>query len=155
MKRIVFPIIFLICLCACSRTYTPVIISAGSMNAVYNTGDFSYLCRVEWNEDNASVLVNSTRASGLVMTCDGREVTYNRNGMIRSFLIDDAPSRNPALVLYQVMSSLDTASVELVDDSYFYRGRTNAGEYLFVQRIDNTYDYIEIPSADISIHFTN
>lgn len=157
MKKIIPVFLLAVCLCGCSaKSITPVITTDFTLNAVYKTGDFSYECVIEKKDGVLSVAPTSTRASGMFITYDGKTVTFDRHSMIYSFDKSEVDSTNPALVLYEVFSSvesMDLNAVEILDNEFRYSGKTSVGDYVLIQNIDNSYKSIEIADADINITF--
>jgi hypothetical protein len=138
-----------------SQIYNPVISNEFEADATYTIGDFSYKCNIVKTEQDVSITANSTYAQGLTISCDGKNVTYKRNDMEKSISCDDVDCTNPALILYQVLFSLEDAQVQLVGDEYQYTSKTDAGDYVFIQGKDNSYKSLLISQADIEITFSS
>lgn len=157
MKKIISALLLALCLCGCSaKSITPVIKADFTLNAVYKTGDFSYDCVIAKKDGVLSVSPTSTRASGMFITYDGKKVTFDRRSMTYSFDKTEIDPTNPALLLYEVFSSVestDVNTVKMVENEFVYSGKTSVGDYVFVQNIDNSYKSIDIADADINITF--
>ena len=134
--------------------YTPVIKADLSLSAVYKTGDFSYSCKIVKKENEVSVIPVSTRAKGLVISCSGKEVTFKKNKFVKTFSVDEIDITNPAVILYQVFSSLDSAQVSLIEDEFTYTGNCSLGKYILTQKKDNSFKSLTVPQAEIEIIFT-
>ncbi len=157
MKKIIPAFLLVLCLCGCSaKSITPVVTTDFTLNAVYKTGDFSYECVIAKKDGVLSVTPTSTRASGMFITYDGQKVTFDRHSITYSFDKSEIDPTNPALVLYEVFSSvesMDLNTVKTVDNEFYYRGKTSVGDYVLIQNTDNSYKSIEIADADINITF--
>lgn len=144
-------------LCGCTaKSYTPVITTDFEMNAVYQTGDFSFDCVISKNGNVLCVTPTSTSATGMIITYDGKTVTFNRNNMIKEFDKNVIDSTNPAIVLYQVflsVESTDLSTVTLVNEQYQYTGKTDVGDFVLLQNNDNSFDTLTIPNANIKVTF--
>lgn len=157
MKKIISALLLALCLCGCSaKVITPVITTDFTLNAVYETGDFSYECVVAKKDGILSVSPTNTRASGMFITYDGRKVTFDRHSMTFSFDKAEVDPTNPAVLLYEVFSSAESMepdSVKITEDLFIYSGKTTVGDYVLTLNKDNSYKSIEIPDADINIRF--
>jgi hypothetical protein len=155
MKKTIPLFLILLTLVGCSaKIYTPVINTEFELNAVYQTGDFSYNCEIVKNEDFVSVTPTSTNASGMIITYDGKNVTFNRNDMVKSISADEIVKTNPAVVIYEVFNYIETfenLDVQRIDNKYQYTGKTSLGNFILVQNDDNSIESIEIPTYNIII----
>ena len=62
---------------SCSvKINTPEVPKAFTQNAVVTSGDFSYECEICKKEGSVSITVKNTNALGLVMTYDGKNVSF-------------------------------------------------------------------------------
>ena len=151
MKRIL-PFFLVVLLSACAtQKYTPVINEDFKISAIYRTGGFSYSCDIEKQGDTVYITPTSTRAKGLVISCNGREVTLKRKSFEKTFSIKDIDKTNPAIILYQVFTSLGDAKTQLIEGDFTYTGNCSLGKYILKQRKDNSIVSLEIPQADIQI----
>lgn len=157
MKKIIPLFLLVLVLSGCAaKIYTPVINTEFEVNAVYQTGDFSYNCKIVKKDGSISVTPTTTNAAGMIITYNGTDVTFDKDGMIRTMSAAKAEKTNPAIVLYEVFSYIETAddlNAERIDDSFQYTGQTSLGSFVLVQNKDNSFDYIEIPNAGISVLF--
>jgi hypothetical protein len=154
MKRIIPIFLILLLLSGCKmRNYTPVINEDMKLSAIYKTGDFSFSCDIIRQGDVVSITPTSTRAKGLVISCNGKEVTFKRNKLKTTFDISELDKTNPAIIFYQVFSSLSDAEVKLIDGVFTYTGNCALGKYILKQTKRNELLSLEIPSADILITF--
>ena len=154
MKKII-PIVFVILLLAgcAAEQYTPVIKADYNLSAIYRAGDFSYSCKIEKAGNSISLTPTSTKAKGMIISCNGKEVSFKRKSFKKSFPIENIDKTNPAVILYQVFSSLDSAAVSLIDDEFIYTGSCSLGKYILTQKKDNSLKSLSIPQADIEINF--
>ncbi len=156
MKKLVPLICILLTLCGCSaRNITPTTNTTVDLSAVYRVGDFYYDCDIVWENGVLTVTPTTTLAAGMVMSCDGKMVTFNRNDMIKSLPVAKVSAYNPSVVLYEVISSLSILHSEKVNDGYSYNGTTSVGEFVLLQSKDNNYISLSIPQADIEVEFKN
>ena len=154
MKKIIPLFLVLLLLSGCkTKTYTPVINEDFKLSAIYKTGDFSYLCDIEKKGDSISITPTSTRAKGLVINCDGKTVSFMRKDFVKTFEIGEMDKTNPALLLQQVFSNLQSAQVNLIDGFYTYSGNCSLGNYILKQSRENAFVSLEFPRAGIRIDF--
>jgi len=154
MKKIIMIISVMLVLAGCSaEKYTPVINEDFKASAIYNTGDFSFSCDIEKTGNTVSISPSSTRAKGMVISCNGKEVIFKRNNLVKAFEIGEISKRNPAVLLHQVFSSLESADVKLIDNCFTYTGNCSLGEYILKQAKDNSFVSLSFPQADIEIDF--
>lgn len=155
MKKILLLLVLLLCLTACStRVYTPVIKDEFTLDAVYETGDFSYTCRIVKTQQAVSITPTSTYAKGMSICCDGRNVTFTKDEKEMPFAMETLDITNPAIVLYEVFTSLADAEAVKNGDTYEYRGVVSAGNYLLCQNTQGDYVTLTLPAADIAITFS-
>lgn len=154
MKKIIPLFLALLLLSGCSaERLTPVINEDLKLSAIYKTGDFSFSCEIEKKGNEIKFTPTSTKAKGLIITCNGKELIFKRKNFSKSFKVDEIDKTNPALILYQVFSSLESAEVNLIDDKFCYKGNCSLGKYILKQNKDNSFHSLEIPMAEISIMF--
>lgn len=156
MKKLIFSLCLALLLVGCTAGQnTPIVFDDYKLDAAYTVGDFSFDCRVIYHDSVVTFVPTSTKASGMHITCDGATVTYDRNGMVRSFDTKAVSPFNPALVLYQVFSSLSTASADRVENCYHLTGKTSIGDYSLILSLDGYPLSLTVPNADISVDFAN
>ncbi len=139
---------------SCSvKTYTPEIKSEFETDAVYTFGEFTYKCKIIKTADYVSVAPLETRASGMVIKCNGKSVTFTKGSFEKSFPVNDIDATNPAYALYCVFTSLDTASAEYRDGRYYFSSKIPAGEYILTVSKASEFISLSLPQAGISIEF--
>jgi len=154
MKKLIPFVLVLLLFSGCKmRNYTPVINEDYKLSAIYKTGDFSFSCDIEKKGETVFVTPTSTRAKGLVISCNGKEVTFKRNKLIKTFDIYELDKTNPAIIFYQVFASLPDAEVHLIDGVFTYTGNCSLGKYILKQSKKNELLSLEIPQSDIYITF--
>lgn len=154
MKKIIPLFLILVTLFGCSaKTYTPVIDTAFSINAVYKTGDFSYFCKIDSCDNSISITPTTTYAEGMTITYDGKNVNFKKGNFSKSIDGDKIDSTNPAKILYEVFNYLDTSKVKRVGDTFQYTGKTSVGNFVLIQNDDNSLKSLSIPDAGITITF--
>lgn len=139
-------------------SYTPVICTDFDLNAVYQTGDFSYSCKIKRDKKGVKVTVLSTSARGMTITYDGQNVTFSYHKMTKSIDGESIDKTNPAIVLYQVFSAFDNINnikCEKVKNGFQYIGKTSIGDFVLIQDKSNNFKNISIPSQNISVKILN
>jgi len=155
MKKIIPVFLILLLFSGCKmRDYTPVINEDFKCSAIYTTGDFSFSCDIEKKGDTINITPTSTRAKGMVISCNGREVALRRNNLVNTFDVGEIDKTNPAVLLHQVFANLDAAEVNLIEGAFTYSGRCSLGNYILKQGRDNKLISLAFPQADISITFS-
>ena len=156
-KLILLLILIPLFLCGCvQKTYTPVLETEFDLNAVYKTGDFSYSCRIKRTKEYVSITPTSTNAKGMTIKFDGSRVYFLKDGMKKEFARDEIDSTNPAVVLYEVFSSIERVpppEVKIKNSAFNYVGTTSVGTFTLVQSKAEKLKSITIPDAQIEIVF--
>jgi hypothetical protein len=156
MKKIIPLFLLMLMFAGCSaKIYTPVVNTEFELNAVYQTGDFSYNCEIVKSNNVVSITPTSTNAAGMVITYDGQVVTFNRNDMVKTLSAGEIVKTNPAVVIYDVFNYIDTTEnldVQKIGDQYQYTGKISLGDFVLIQNSDNSIESIEIPAANIIIN---
>lgn len=138
------------------KHFTPVINTDFDLNAVYKTGDFSCLCTVEMKNNAVTVTSISGKTKGLSVTYDGKNTSFLLNGKMQNSVSSaQTPAKNPSKLLYSVFTSLENCDdIKIVDGKYNYSGKTDVGNFLLVQSVDNNkYESVSIPDADFKMEF--
>jgi len=149
----VFVILALTLTSCTSKTYIPEIKNSFETKALYTFGDFTYNCKITKDESSVSVLINDTNAAGMVIKCDGESVTFTQGNMKKAFPVSDIDVTNPALVLYQVFTSIETSNARLGGDGYLFSGTVSAGEYTLTVSKAGEYKALSLSGAKISVKF--
>ena len=89
----------------------------------------------------------------MIISCNGKEVSFKRKNFEKTFPIERIDKTNPAVILYQIFSSLDVAEVHLIDEEFIYTGNCSLGKYILTQSKDNSLKSLSIPQAEIEIIF--
>ena len=154
MKKSILLFVLLLCLTGCStRVYTPVIKDEFTLNAVYETGDFSYTCKIVKTQQAVSVIPTSTAAQGMTIKCDGQTVTFQKDNMVIPFATENTDVTNPAVILYEVFTSLTDAQAAKNGECFEYRDVVGAGGYVLQQNLQGDFTQLDLPSAGIHITF--
>lgn len=144
----------LLLLVGCSaKNLTPTIPQSFKSNAVYSVGDYSFDCCIEYSDNTAVIETKSTRAFGMVITCDGKSVTYTQRKLKKSFDMPVVTKYNPAVILYQVFSSLPDADASRLDESFELKGKASVGDYSLIIDDSGNPISLSIPNAKITIDF--
>lgn len=145
MKKYIL-ILFMLCLAGCSAgSLTPTINTTVDSNAVYEVGDFSFECRISYDGELATVVPLSTSAKDMVMSCDGRVVTFNRNDMTKQLLYEDVTPYNPSVIIFNILTKLPSSTK--ADNGYIVK--TPIGECTV--EYDDSIKSLSIPDANIRI----
>ena len=111
LKKIILSLCIVLCLCGCSgEKTTPATITDTSFDAVYTTGDFSFNCNIKWQNDTAYITATSTNATGLTISCDGREVVFTKGTMIKRENRENIDNTNPAVLLWEIFTALESGT---------------------------------------------
>lgn len=158
IKRIFALTLLLLVISGCAKkTYTPVLETEFKLNAVYKSGDFSYSCRIVKTENYVSITPVSTKAKGMTIKFDGKTVSFIRGKMIKEFDRDSVDSTNPAVVLYEVFTSLENTKeleAKLKKNGFNYIGTSSVGTFNLIQSKSGELKSVTIPDAKIDIAFS-
>ncbi len=91
------------------------------------------------------------------ISCDGKTVTFKQGAFEKSFDKNAIDSTNPAIVLYEVFSyidSLETVNSYAKDGEYIVKGKTSIGTFTLVQNKDGKIKSVSLPSVRIEIEFS-
>ena len=152
-------LIILLLLSGCAKkTYTPVLETRFDLNADYKMGDFSYSCRIVKSENSVSITPTSSYAKGMTIKFDGKKLSFAKSGIkTREFEREDIDSTNPAVVLYEVFSSIENTKpieVSVKKSGFHYVGTTSVGTFSLIQGKSGELKSISVPDASIEIIFT-
>lgn len=154
LKKLIPFLLVLLTLCGCSaRNITPTINTSVDTKAVYRVGDFYFDCDITWKDNIVTVIPTNTLAAGMIMTCDGKTVTFNRNDMVKAYPKDKTTAFNPAVLLYEVFNSLSVIHSEKTNTGYVYTGMTSVGKFTLTQDKNGIFKVLSIPQANIEIEF--
>lgn len=158
MKRIltILPILLLTLLfTGCQvKEYTPELPAGFKQKAVVSSGDFTFECEICKSEKQVDVTVLSTQAKGMVMSYNGKDLTFTYEGFSHSINGKGIEPSNTAIIVYEVFESLNTnAQSKKIDGGYQHFGKITLGDYTLVQNDDNSLKSIEIRSAGVIISF--
>lgn len=138
------------------KNYTPELPAAFTCDAVVSSGDFSFDCEICKTDEDVSVLVLSTSAKSMKMTCSGKELNFIYDDYSYTVNTLNFEKTNAAIVVYQVFDYLNTTeqiSVKKIDGGYKYEGKISAGDFILIQNDDNSLKEITMKSFDYSIKF--
>ena len=136
-----------------SKTYVPEIPNELESEAVYTFGDFTYKCKVLKADDYVSVEVLDTKAKGLKIKCDGKTVCFTQWSFEKVFPVEKIDVTNPAVVLFNVFSTLESAQVTMNDGSYYFTSKIPAGTYTLIMSKANKIISVSVPESKIYIEF--
>ena len=131
---------------------------AFEQNATVTSGDFSYTCRICKNESDVVVSVTSTSAADMIMSYDGQKLSFMYNDF--SYDIDGSnfEKNNAAIVIYEVFYYINNTpelNARKIDGGFKYEGKISCGEFILIQKDDNTFDALTFRNSDLSIKFDN
>ncbi len=136
------------------KEYTPELPAGFKQKAVVSSGDFTFECEICKSEAQVDVTVLSTQAKGMVMSYNGKELTFTYEGFSHSINGKELEPTNTAIIVYEVFESLNTnAQSKKIDGGYQHFGKITLGDYTLVQNDDNSLKSIEIRSAGVIISF--
>lgn len=138
------------------KNYTPEIPVTFTDNVTVVSGDFSYQCEICKNETGVTVTVLSTKAQGLVMTYDGKNLNFNYDDF--SYAVDGTnfEKSNPAIVIYEVfyyINTSETLKAKKIEGGYRYEGNISFGDFILTQNDDNTFKSLVFRGIDYVIEF--
>lgn len=137
------------------KEYTPELPLSFTNTATVNSGDFSFECEICKSEKDVKVTVLSTKAKGLIMCCDGDNLTFTYDKLSHSVDSKEFEQTNAAIIVYDVFDCLySNAQSKKIDGGYQHYGKTSLGDFVLVQNDDNTLKSIEFKSEGIFISFT-
>ena len=116
-------IISILMFSSCSvKMNTPEVPKAFTQNAVVTSGDFSYECEICKKEGSVSITVKNTNALGLVMTYDGKKVSFKYSTYSYDISGENFEKENAAIIIYDVISALsnDDTKLHIIDGGVKY-----------------------------------
>ena len=134
---------------SCSvKINTPEVPKAFTQNAVVTSGDFSYECEICKKEGSVSITVKNTNALGLVMTYDGKNVsfkysTYSYDISGENFEKENNNSRNTAT---KILCNKTYSGLSQQDDKdwwCFTAPKTGKYKFYCVEIKDNKYQTVK------------
>jgi hypothetical protein len=150
-------VLIILLLAGCTvKNYTPEIPYDLSQQATVTSGDFSFDCEFCRKDGVITVRVLSTRAKGLTMSYDGVSLVFDYDGMPLDLAGANFEKTNPAIMLYDVFSSLEELtpdSVSRLENGFCYRGATALGDYVLIQNDSGSLVSLTFRSSDISVKF--
>ena len=102
-----------------------------------------------------SITPTSTRARGLIISCNGKYVSLKRKSFVKTFSVEETDKTNPAIILYRVFNSLESADVRLIDGLFTYTGNCELGKYVLTQSKENSLLKLSIPQSSIEVEFNS
>lgn len=141
---------------SCSvKINTPEVPKTFTQNAVVTSGDFSYECEICKKEGSVSITVKNTNALGLVMTYDGKNVSFKYSTYSYDISGENFEKENAAIIIYDVISALsnDDTKLHIIDGGVKYEGKTNFGEFILVQNDNSTLKSLAFKNSDFKIVF--
>lgn len=136
-----------------SKTYIPTVQTEFETKAKYTFGDFTYNCKITKTENFVTVEILDTKAAGLVIKCDGERVYFILGDTVRDNAVGEVDVTNPALILYQVFFSLNSAVSSVIDGGCVLSGTCGAGNYALTLSKAGDFKNLSLPSAGIVIDF--
>ena len=126
-------------LCGCSTVKSTVELKPKySQTATVKIGDYSYSANVKFDGKSVYITPTSTNASGMTISCNGKEVAFSRRDMLTKADKSKVSAYNPAV---------------LFDNAYVFDGKTSVGNYTLTVNHSSELVSLNIPDADFSIEF--
>ncbi len=156
MKKI-FPLVLsFLLLCSCSAPQISVSPKTEfTYDSVITIGDFSYHALVKYSNGVVYITPKTTHAAGMTISCDGKNIRFMQKSYSNSIPIEKVSNRNPAKLLYDILSSIDKENVLYKDTMYLYQGKINSGSYCLSQNQNGDYISLEIKDISFSMEFNN
>lgn len=150
-------IIMLVFFSGCKvKNYTPEIPVTLEQNVRVISGDFSYDCKICKTEENVTVTVSSTAAEGMIMSYDGKNLSFSYADFSYDINGKNFEKRNPAIVIYEVFDYINTAeqlNAKKIDGGYKYEGKISLGDFILIQNDDNSFSDLTMRNTDYKIEF--
>lgn len=147
-------VLLIMSLCSCTaKTLTPEVKNEFEIKAVYKFNDFVYNCRITKSAEAVIVTVLDTEAEGLVLKCDGNNVSFNNNSISKSFPVQTVDITNPAVILYEVFNSINSAEAEAAEENFVFTGNIRAGRFRLCISRTNELESLSVDSAGVFIEF--
>lgn len=154
MKKIISSLLAVLLLCSCSAnqiSFSPK--TDFTYDAQITLGDFTYQAQVKYKNGIVYVTPTTTHADGMTMSCDGETVTFSQKGYSHSVPVSSSPENNPARVIYEALSSLDSSSKSHIDGVNIYEGKILQGDYVLKQNSNGDYSSLEIRNISFKAEF--
>lgn len=154
MKKIIslsMCLVFLL-LCGCSTVKSTVELKPKySQTATVKMGDYSYSANVKFDGKSVYITPTSTNASGMTISCNGKEVTFSRRDMLTKADKSKVSAYNPAVLFYDAITT--ASDCKKVDNAYVFDGKTSVGNFTLTVNQSSELVSLNIPDADFSIEF--
>ena len=141
-------------LCSCTQTVkSPQIKTSFSQKATITIGDYSYTANVKFDGSKVYITPTSTNAKGMTISCDASTVTFTRRDMVNTAEKSKVSPYNPAVILYDVITSSSASASKKETESYAFSGKTSVGDYTLTINSSSDLVSLQIPTADFYVEF--
>ena len=142
-------------LCSCTQVVkSPQIKTSFSQKATITIGDYSYTANVKFDGSKVYITPTSTNAKGMTISCDASTVTFTRRDMVNTAEKSKVSPHNPAVIIYDVITSSSSASVPKKEgENCAFSGKSSVGDYTLMMNESSDLLSLQIPTADFYVEF--
>ena len=141
-------------LCACTQVVkSPQIKNSFSQKATITIGDYSYTANVKFDGSKVYITPTSTNAKGMTISCDASTVTFTRRDMVNTAEKSKVSPYNPAVIIYDVITSSSASVPKKEGGNYTFSGKTSVGDYTLMMNESSDLLSLQIPTADFYVEF--
>lgn len=146
-------LVFLL-LCGCSTVKSTVELKPKySQTATVKMGEYSYSANVKFDGKSVYITPTSTNASGMTISCNASTVTFTRRDMVNTAEKSKVSPYNPAVIIYDVITSSSASVPKKEGGNYTFSGKTSVGDYTLMMNESSDLLSLQIPTADFYVEF--
>lgn len=146
-------LVFLL-LCGCSTVKSTVELKPKySQTATVKMGEYSYSANVKFDGKSVYITPTSTNASGMTISCNGKDVAFSRRDMLTKADKSKVSPYNPAVIIYDVITSSSASVPKKEGGNYTFSGKTSVGDYTLMMNESSDLLSLQIPTADFYVEF--
>ena len=146
-------LVFLL-LCGCSTVKSTVELKPKySQTATVKMGEYSYSANVKFDGKSVYITPTSTNAKGMTISCDASTVTFTRRDMVNTAEKSKVSPYNPAVIIYDVITSSSASVPKKEGGNYTFSGKTSVGDYTLMMNESSDLLSLQIPTADFYVEF--
>ena len=95
----------------------------------------------------------STNAKGMTISCDASTITFTRRDMVNTAEKSKVSPYNPAVIIYDVITSSSASVPKKEGGNYTFSGKTSVGDYTLMMNESSDLLSLQIPTADCYVEF--